>query len=139
MELVFEGSENLEELCARFCVHEEELVLENGRYLIPLSQKERNSVKQGMIRLQRESISTLAKRFGVPESILIAKNGKDAFFEGAIIVIPKCEGEKYVVRPMDTVEKIAKAFGVSEEHLKEHNSVETVYAGQLLLIPKSEQ
>ena len=85
-----------------------------------------------------DTLHKIAKLAGVPAYIITRYNGVTEIREGMRLIIPEPKGNKYVVKPLDTLGSIAEAHGVSERKLKENNNgIESVFLGQIIYIPPS--
>lgn len=54
---------------------------------------------------------------------------------GLLLLIQVKDGERYVVKPFDTLEKIANNFGVSQDDIKNYNNIKQVFLGQIIYLP----
>ena len=87
-----------------------------------------------------ETLHSIAKRYGLPVSRLIAWNGlahPDALVVGQTLRLT-APTRRYVVRPGDTLNRIAEALGVSPAAILEGNAVvdpDALVVGQELVVP----
>lgn len=94
---------------------------------------------------QADTISSIAQRFGVSPSELMAYNNLSSnsfLFPGMIIVIPPVrpfppQNRIYVVRRGDTIWSISRRFGISVQDIMFVNNLTfpVVFPGQRLIIP----
>lgn len=125
---------------------------------------ESERVKVAYHRVRRgETVATIARRYGVSKSSLIAANDistRHRLRTGTMLVVPRGNGTSYVddgdkggqgavhtkkvvtyrVKKMDSVSRIAKKFGVSPAQIKSWNSITTrnpLRAGRVLKIYQS--
>jgi LysM repeat protein len=86
--------------------------------------------------IEGDTAVKISKRYGVPAYIILKYNGVNEIREGMRLIIPEPRGEKYVVKPLDTLGSIARAYGVSEQKLVENNNgINSVFLGQIIYIP----
>lgn len=93
-----------------------------------------------------DTMSSIAQKFGVSESQLMAYNNLSSnsfLFPGMIIVIPPRrpippQNRIYIVRRGDTIWSISRMFGVSVQNIMFANNlvVPVVFPGQRLIIPQ---
>jgi len=89
-----------------------------------------------------ESLSLIARKYGVPVSDIIDKNNlfnPNALFVNQVLIIPEVkESSTYLVKPGDTLFKISQKFDVAAEVIARANGLESpnfIYPGQALHVP----
>ncbi len=79
---------------------------------------------------QNDQIFELAKRFGVPVTLLVAENNLNApIYAGQILVVNIQDCALYTVKPTDTLQGLAKRLNQSVEEIKRRNRLDYVYYG----------
>ena len=92
-------------------------------------------------RVQRgESVSVIARRFGVSVGAIIASNeirNARALREGATIKIPNIDGIPYTIKNGDSLVKIAASFNVPLDVILDVNDIKSdrINAGETIFIP----
>jgi murein DD-endopeptidase MepM/ murein hydrolase activator NlpD len=92
-------------------------------------------------RVQRgDSVSVIAKRFGVSIGAIIASNeirNARTLQEGATIKIPNIDGIPYTIKNGDSLAKIAASFNVPLEVILDVNDIKSdrINAGETIFIP----
>ena len=92
-------------------------------------------------RVQRgESVSVIARRFGVSVGAIIASNeirNARTLQEGATIKIPNIDGIPYTIKNGDSLAKIAASFNVPLEVILDVNDIKSdrINAGETIFIP----
>ena len=92
-------------------------------------------------RVQRgDSVSVIAKRFGVSIGAIIASNeirNARTLQEGATIKIPNIDGIPYTIKDGDSLAKIAASFNVPLEVILDVNDIKSdrINAGETIFIP----
>lgn len=86
---------------------------------------------------ENDTIESIAEKYKlkVKDILEFNKMTESDIQAGAVLVINKIEGVRYVVRPFDTLDKIAQKHGVSKETICKHNKLKDVFLGQVIYIP----
>jgi len=92
-----------------------------------------------------DTISSIAKKFGISVNTILWSNNLTAFSlirAGNKLTILPISGVTYVVRSGDTVGKIARNFGIEENKIFQYNSIRSANSlviGQTIIIPGGKQ
>jgi murein DD-endopeptidase MepM/ murein hydrolase activator NlpD len=92
-------------------------------------------------RVQRgDSVSVIAKRYGVSVGAIIASNeirNARTLREGAVIKIPNIDGIPYTIKNGDSLSRIAASFNVPLEVILDVNDIKSdrINAGETIFIP----
>lgn len=82
-----------------------------------------------------DNLCDIAKKFSTTEQILISDNElKEDPSCGELLYVEIPHGERYIVKPEDTLESVSRKFGKSEVEIASKNKVDDVYAGQIIYI-----
>jgi murein DD-endopeptidase MepM/ murein hydrolase activator NlpD len=89
----------------------------------------------------KDTISTVAKKFGLSEDTIILTNyvRKSRFMNGITLIIPNQNGRLITVNNNDSVFKIANRYGVAWEKIADVNDLksENIVSGTKIFIPES--
>lgn len=82
-----------------------------------------------------DNLCDIAEKFSTTEQILISDNAlKEDPSCGELLYIEIPHGERYIVKPEDTLESLSYKFGKSELEIANRNKVDDIYVGQTLYI-----
>lgn len=84
-----------------------------------------------------ENLLCIANKFGVSPMEILARNkvSESNIQCGTVLVIDKIDGERYVVKPFDTIESIAQKYNKSARDIAMFNNVKQVFLGEVIYIP----
>jgi spore germination protein YaaH len=90
---------------------------------------------------EEDSLYSIARKFGITMRMLTRANDMDGADDrlraGDTLRIPRISGQRYCVRPGESVKDIAHRMGVSEARIRTVNALgmdESVHAGMMLVI-----
>ena len=77
----------------------------------------------------------IAEQFSTTAQILISDNAlKEEPFCGELLYVEIPHGERYIVKPEDTLELLSQKFNKSELEIANKNKVDDIYVGQIIYI-----
>jgi LysM repeat protein len=85
-----------------------------------------------------DSLSEIAKMFGVSVNTIRWANDVTTIKEGQILTILPVTGIKYTVKKGDTVASVAKAYKADADEIMAFNDISALVAGQNIIIPDAE-
>lgn len=82
-----------------------------------------------------EDVYDIAEKFGTTARIIVADNELRENPEcGDLLIIEIPKGDKYIVKPTDTIQSIASKFKKSQLEIMKNNKIDEVFVGQIIYI-----
>lgn len=82
-----------------------------------------------------DDILSIAEKFSTTVQILVSENAlKGEPLCGELLYIEIPRGERYIVKPGDTLESVSRKFGKSELETADKNKIDGFYVGQTIYI-----
>lgn len=84
-----------------------------------------------------ENLLSISAKFGVSPMEILTKNkiSEHNIQLGTVLVIDKVDGQRYIVKPFDSLESISEKFNKSVEDIKNFNNIKQVFLGEVIYIP----
>ena len=82
-----------------------------------------------------DNLYVIAEKFSTTVQILISDNAlKGEPLCGELLCVEIPHGERYAVKPEETMKSLSRKFGKSELEIADKNKIDCIYVGQIIYI-----
>lgn len=95
-------------------------------------------MKEYIIRVDSEmQLKNIAQKYGIGKDKILKDNHirEDDIEEGVRLYICVPDGERHIVKPLESIKSIARDYGINEEEIRRNNDCQEVFIGQTIYVP----